>query len=367
MNIPLMRPCIEDDDLQVMNEAVSRGLVSQGSLTRALEDNFTSMLNVSGSVATNSGTSALVLALRTLRVGPGDQVIIPSYTCVAVLNAVLQVGAEPCLVDNVYDIHGMDFNLSINGIRKHLTRKTKVIIVPHMFGVPAQIDKILEFGVPVIEDGTLCLGAKYEDRLIGSWGQIGVFSLHISKMIAAGEGGILVTNTGQLYERARYLNSCEEDQPRQRLQDENKFEFELRYNFRLTDIHAALALNQLRKLPMFLLRRRELAQRYTKRLSIISHLNLPAVKDNPNVFQRFLLGLTRSDPVDVIRKYLLVGIEVGRGVFPPVHRFLRLSPNDYPLAERAIHTLISLPLYPDLREAEVEHILQESERILGVV
>ena len=364
MNIPLMRPCIEADDLQAMNKAIDGGLISQGSLTRALEDSFSSMLNMHGSVATNSGTSALVLALRTLRVGPGDQVIIPSYTCVAVLNAVLQVGAEPRLVDNLYDTSRMDFNISVDSIRADLTQTTRAIIVPHMFGVPACIDEILEFGVPVIEDGTLSLGAKYKDRLIGSWGDIAVFSLHSSKMIAAGEGGILSANARETYERARYLNSSDDNQPQQRLRDANEFEFELRYNFHLPDIAAALALNQLTKLPTFLSRRRELAQRYVERLSGIPSLNLPRVAGNPNIFQRFIVGLIGFGPIDVIQRFSSAGIEVGRGVFPPLHYFLKLSAQRFPQAERAVRTLISIPLYPGLQEPEIAHLLQTSEEIL---
>lgn len=362
--IPLVRPSLDRDDLNVMQEAVQSGLITEGDLTRALEKDFVELLSASGAVATNSGTSALVLALRTLQIGPGDQVIIPSYTCVAVLNAVIQVGAEPCLVDNAYHPTEMDYNISPNAIRKKLNRRTRAIIVPHMFGVPAAIDEIAAFGIPIIEDGTLCLGARYRERPVGSWGQISVFSLHASKMIAAGEGGILIANDPDLYRRAQYLNSWSEEQKDERMRSEDSFTYELRYNFRLSDILAALARNQLRKLPRFISQRRQLAQKYLDEFADLPYVQLPSIANHRNVFQRFLIALNLLKPVDVIREFLAAGIEVGRGVFPPLHRMLKLSPHEFPSAERAIKTLISLPLYPDLQEDEVGLILATTKKVL---
>ena len=209
MQISLTEANIQQDDIQNMVTAVYQKAISAGPLVRDFENKFSQFLDVVGGVATNSGTSALVLALKTLDIGPGDEVIIPSYTCLAVLNSVVQVGAIPQLTDNCYDVARMNYNLTPDLVREKITPKTKAIIVPHMFGVPAEIDQIVEFDLPVIEDITLSLGAWHKDRRVGAWGDIGVCSFHRSKMITCGEGGMLVSNNRDLYHRACYLNGWE--------------------------------------------------------------------------------------------------------------------------------------------------------------
>jgi perosamine synthetase len=364
MKIPLMRPHLEADDFAAMSDAAKRGLVSRGEITRAFENTFAEWIGGAGAVATNSGTAALVLALKTLGVGRDDKVIMPSYTCVAVLNAVLEIGAVPCPVDNEYDVRHMDYNVCAADVEKYLRHRTRAIIVPHMFGVAAKIDELLQFGIPIIEDGTLALGGEYRGRKIGAWGNVSVFSLHSSKMFAAGEGGMLVANDAALVERARYLNGWDEEQPRQRLMPQSEIDFELRYTFRMSDVHAALGSSQFKKLPSFITRRHELAARYIAALQDIADIELPAL-DSPNVFQRFMIRLAKRTPRETIQQFMEEEIEVGRGVYPPLHTFLKESPEQFPNAERAINTLISLPLYPDLNDDEVGFLLETTKRLLS--
>ena len=156
--IPLTGPCLADDDVEAMELALRRGAITEGPIARAFEDDYRSFLGVAGAVATNSCTSALVLALTALEIGRGDGVVMPSYTCVAVMNAVVQVGAVPQLADNCYDVPRMDYNVSAESLAAVLTPRTRAIIVPHMFGTPADIGPIRELGLPVIEDITLSFG-----------------------------------------------------------------------------------------------------------------------------------------------------------------------------------------------------------------
>ncbi|MCK4824101.1 DegT/DnrJ/EryC1/StrS family aminotransferase, partial [bacterium] len=275
MEIGLTKATIEEDDIRSMQDAIHLRAISEGNISRSFEKQFRDFLGVKGAVATNSCTSALILALKTIGIEAGDEVILPSYTCLAVLNAVVQIGAIPCLTDNTYDVLSMNYNMTCASVKEKLSPKVRAIIVPHMFGVPAEIDKILEIGIPVVEDVTLSLGAWYKGKPVGAWGDISVCSFHASKMIACGEGGMLASKSDALYDRARFLNSWEGEQSSLRLKTDNFEPYQLRYNFRLSDVAAALGISQLQKLSDFVARRRELAKRYTSRLSKVRTLELP--------------------------------------------------------------------------------------------
>jgi perosamine synthetase len=162
---------------------------------REFEQSFSNYIGRKYCIAVNSGTSALHLSLLALGVSQGDEVITSTHTCIALLNAINYILAKPILVDCKYDVIKMDYNLIENQVIKKTNSKTKAIIVPHMFGVPAGINKIRATGIPMIEDSTLSLGSKFKDGfLIGSKGDISVFSFHSSKMISASVGGAILTD-----------------------------------------------------------------------------------------------------------------------------------------------------------------------------
>lgn len=354
---------MEDGDLHAMEAAVRAGAITEGQITRAFEAQYARLLGATGAVATNSGTSALVLALAVLGVGTGDEVVLPSYTCLALLNAVAQVGATPRLADNAYAPERMDFNMTAETARAVLSSKTRAILVPHMFGVPAEVDRIADLGLPVIEDVTLSLGAVHRGKPVGVWGAMSVCSFHASKMMACGEGGMLACNTPALHETAAYLNGWEAEQAALRLREDDG-PYRLRYNFRLTDIAAALGLSQLQKLPRFIERRRALAARYTACLSGTPRVTLPSA-DSANVFHRYLAACEERDIPASIRQFARAGVEVGRGVYPPLHRYLGEDRGRYAGAERAVHRLLSIPLYPALTDQQVAHVLKTTKAILA--
>jgi dTDP-4-amino-4,6-dideoxygalactose transaminase len=364
--IPLTAPHIDGDDIHQMEEAVKAKAVGQGHIAKSLESAFAELLGVTGAVAANSCTSALVLALGVLNVGQGAEVILPSYTCLAVLNAVMQIGARPRLVDNHYNPTRMDYNIRKEDILEVISDNTKAIIVPHMFGVAAEVDELVSFGVPVVEDITLALGLLYKGRVVGSFGDLSVCSFHSSKMITSGEGGILAALTSTLYDKAVYLNGWEREQAAARLKDTINLKYEMRYNFHLSDILAALGLSQLSKLDGYIARRRELACLYSKRLSKFSKVRVPDTDRQGNIFFRYLVALPEdSDIVRIIRKFAAADIEVGRGVYPSLHNFMELPACQFPNAERAMRTLLSIPLYPALTSNQVKHILQISEDVFA--
>jgi len=348
-----------------MEEAVHRGAISQGEITARFEKAFATYLGAVGGVATISGTSALVLALRTLGVNHGDDVVLPSFTCLAVLNAVVQVGARPVLADNECDAVNMDYNLTPAEVVRVLTPRTKVIIVPHMFGVPAKVDEIQELGKPVIEDITLSVGAVHNGKPVGARGALSVCSFHVSKMLTSGEGGMLTASSFQLLSRARLLNGYESEQAALRFGDGFPEPYELRYNFHLGDIASSLGLSQLSRLDRFVKTRRSMAQKYTAFLGNIEGVETPVVNEKPNIFFRYLVFSRRFDLVKVLRAYSEAGIEAGRGVYPALHRYIGEDPARFPGAERAMSGLLSIPLYPALRDEEIAYLLNCSSRILS--
>jgi len=363
MNITLTCPDIDDRDIALMVKAVRQKNIASGEAVASFERHFSKYIGTVGAIATNSGTSAIILALNTLGVKPGDEVIIPSYTCLALLNAIVQVGAKAILIDNTYEPQKMNYNINSIDIQKKISSKTTAIIVPHMFGVPAAIDEVINCGIPVIEDITLSLGASYQQKILGQWGAISICSFHESKMITCGEGGALTSVHEKYYKRARYLNGWEEEQAPLRLQKTGLPNYELRFNFHLNGISATLGKSQLTRLPEFIRRRQVLAARYSSRLERLDNIICPDLTGE-NVFFRYIVALKNGDPVNIIREFNKVGIEAGRGVYPALHQYLQKSPEDYPGAEKAISSLVSIPLYPSLSDKDAEKIISFSEKIL---
>jgi perosamine synthetase len=277
--------------------------------------------------------------LLALRVKKGDEIIIPSYTCTAVLNAVNYVNAKPVLVD----IDPATFNITPALIKKKLSRRTKAIILTHAFGYPADINGIMKLGVSVIEDCAQGIGAKYKGRPVGSRGIISIFSLYATKMITSAEGGMLCTDNKRLADLARDLNNPD-------LRDSYK----VRYNYKMSDLAAGLGLSQLRKLDYFLKRRYAIAASYKE---AFSHLPLELQRAIPNTkpsYYRFVLCTPGADKLIALAKRR--GVVFDRPVYKPLHRYLKLkggfSNTDY-VWQRAV----SIPIYPALARDEISKII----------
>ena len=363
MPIPLTAPSLDHDDVG----AVARAVLNVGGdgHRRQLEQFFADYAGTAGAVATNSCTSAIVLGLRALRVGSGDEVAIPTYTCLAVLNAVAQVGATPRLMDCAYEPRRMDFNVTPDSAALARTPRLRAAIVPHMFGVVADISGIRRaLDVPVIEDVTLALGARHEGRNVGGQGEIAVSSFHASKMIASGEGGILTARDEQLLERARTLNGWQAEQAADRLRTSGFAYTEARYNFNLSELGAALALSQFQKLSRFIERRHHIAARYDEWLRHAPRILLPRLDAGGGVYFRYLVAVEVDVPT-VLSDMAEAGIEAGRGVYPSLHDFLGEPAARFPNAVRAAGSLVSIPIYPALSDADVDTVGRAAARVLG--
>ena len=345
------KPTIDEADIQAVAEVLRSGHIAEGEVVKKFEAEFSRFIDVRHSLATNSGTSALHLALLALGLGEGDEVIVPSYVCTAVLNAISYTGAGA----RVADIKTDDFNLDVDDAKRKINQKTKAIALPHMFGAPADIDEVLGLGVPVIEDCAQSIGATYKGKRVGSFGALSIFSFYATKMMATGEGGMLLTNSDSLFERARDLRDFDE-----------RDNYILRYNYKMTDAQAALGLSQLARLPSFIERRCEIARAYSRmqtegissHIGTVGHIGLPVPKpDREMVFYRYVIKVEGAveEYTGRLRKE---GIEAKRPVYRPLHSYLGLDSRDFPGSEETWRRALSIPIYPSLSDDEVEFILK---------
>jgi dTDP-4-amino-4,6-dideoxygalactose transaminase len=342
MFIPHSRPSIDEEDIKAVSEILASGRIAQGEKVKQFEDAIAKYVGTRFAVAVSSGTSALHLALLALGVGPGDEVILPSYVCASPLFAILQTNATPKLVD----VDFVDFNINAASVRKQLSSKTKAIIAPHMFGNPVEMDELREFGIPVIEDCAQSLGGRYRGKPVGSLTELSVLSFYATKMITSGEGGMTLTDNDELYSRIMDLRDYD-----------RKMLTPVKYNYKMTDFQAALGISQLGKLPSFVERRIELACLYDKSFSKYDIRRLEVSSHKQSVFYRYVVKVRRADHVQkIIREN---GIMCEKPIFMPLHR--SLTGYDCPNSDKAFEEGLSIPIHPSLSDAEVHYLLEKIE------
>lgn len=301
--------------------------------------------------AAPSGTLAMVGALRSLQVCSGDRVVVPTYVCPEVLDAVLYLGAEPVLCD----IDSRTYAPSMRTVAAVAGEGVRAVVVPHMFGIPAAVDEIVDFGIPVVEDIAQGLGAVLRDRPAGAWGAATVLSLKAIKMISAGEGGVVVVRDPEAAECLAAL----------RLRKDPRH---ASFHFGLSDLAAAVALSQWERLPDFMESRRLLAERYRVGLTEVEAFGIELPSNDPGrSWFRFPLRLPSGiDPADLIFDLASRGVHVRQPVDGLLHRHLGLPAVDFPVAEEAFARTISLPLYPALTDRQQELVIRHfSDAVRG--
>jgi perosamine synthetase len=335
------QPAITLRDAKSAGRALKSGYLSQGKVTADFEKSMARYIGVKHALAVNSGTSALHLALLSLGIKSGDEVIFPSYVCTAVLNAVNYCHAKPVPVD----IARSDFNICIESTKRKITKHTKAIIVPHIFGFAANISKFLKTGIPVIEDCAHGIGADYHNKKLGSFGALSIFSFYATKMLATGYGGMVATNNKRLAERIKNLREFD-----------NRADYITRYNYQMGDWQAALGLSQLAQLDSFIKRRREIARLYDNALAGntgIMYRQAVRRESHPS-WLRYIVGVKKQS--EFLTRLHKKGIEAKRPVFKPLHRYLGLSPRQFPVTEYIYKTAVSLPIYPSLSKQAAAYI-----------
>jgi dTDP-4-amino-4,6-dideoxygalactose transaminase len=365
--IPLTRPETDDAEVRAVAEVLATGLLTQGPKVADFEAHVAGMVGAEHAIATTSATTALHLTLAALGIGPGDDVLVADFTFPATANVVVQQGARPVLVDIDLDTFSMD----PADLAERVTPASRAVIPVHPFGVAADMDPLLSFahsrGLEVVEDAACALGATYRDRWVGPLGKAGCYSFHPRKSITTGEGGMIVTNDATLADQMRLLRS------HGGLRRDGRFTFEhAGFNYRLSDILAAIGVAQLEKFEALLQRRRSLALRYRQLLADLDDVQLPGDPSwGRNVFQSFVVLLPESVERDrVIRLLADDGIETTIGTYalhaqPFFMRTYGYAPNDLPKSSAAFRRSLSLPLFPSMTEADQEFVADRLARALA--
>ncbi len=365
--IPIARPCLGDEEILKVSEVLRSGMLAQGSLVREFEERFAEYVGVKYAVAVSNGTAALHVALLAMGVGPGDEVIVPSYTFYATASTVILSGAKPVFVD-VTDNGTMD----PEDLRGKINDRTVAVIPVHIHGHPADLDSIRDAigdrEVQVLEDSAQAHGALYKGRKVGSLGEAGAFSFYPTKNMTTGEGGIITTDDEELAERARAI--------RDQGQTAKYLHEYVGFNYRMTEINAAIGLVQLSKLDEFNRRRKEIASRYTEELSgVVQPLpvaewadpvwHLYPVRVPPERRDRFVNALRErgvlarpSYPMPLYRQPVMGRISDRRYNYLSVlFEGVSYEGVETPNAERLIRELVYLPIYHCMKDEEVDQVI----------
>lgn len=346
--IPHSRPALGELESAAVAAVMASGHIAQGPEVEKLEASMVRVLGIGAdadsasahAVALSSGTAALYVALRALGVGAGDEVLIPAYACASLNQAVRYAGAQPRYVD----CDPVSLNPDPDDARRKLSKRTAACIVPHLFGLPADVDAFGALGPPIIEDCAQTLGVRLGDRLVGSFGDVAVCSFYATKLVAGGEGGMLLSRDKSLIERARVLRDCEDPQG-----DAGSF------NFKMSDLHAAIAHVQLERLGEFLQRRAEIAAAYRAALGGAT-IDLPTLPDDrEHAWFRFVIMLREHNVAALLRRCEGHQLACGR----PVGRLVAgVDLDELPGCRTAWERACSVPLYPALTDDEARQAPQ---------
>ena len=335
--IPHSRPTLSEEDAERVARVVRSGRLAQGEEVAGFEAELARRLGVPAAAAVSSGSAALELALRAAGAGTGDEVVVPTYACDALHHAVTRCGATPVLADADPETLGP----SAKDAARRRTRRTRAVVVVHPFGLAVGLEEFLALGVPVIEDCAQAIGAVADGRPAGSRGALAVCSFYATKLLTTGEGGAVA---GPAAPVARVRDARDYDE---------REDLAPRFNYKLTDMQAALGRSQLARLDAFVARRRAVAARYRAALAGVGRCHVPADLGERHVYHRFVVRVER--PLGpLIARLAARGIAARRPVFRPIHRALGLD--GYPEADRLWETCLSLPCYPLLSDAEADAV-----------
>jgi dTDP-4-amino-4,6-dideoxygalactose transaminase len=366
--IPITSPLLGESECAAAASVIRSGWLTQGPRVAEFEQALATVCGTRHAIAVSSCTAALHLALLALDVGLGDEVICPSMSFIATANAIRHAGATPVFAD----LDPRTYNLDSDAVEAAITSRTKAIMPVHQIGLPADLDRFLELGarynLPIIEDAACAIGSRYKGRAIGSHGAMACFSFHPRKIITTGEGGAITTDREDFALKLRLLRQHGMSVPDSVRHSASQVIIEeyvcLGYNYRMTDIQAAVGLEQLKRLETIVGRRRELAARYSEALSSHPWLEPPYVPDyaEPN-FQSYAVRLTDQAPLDrnaVMQQLLQQGIATRRGIM--------LAHREAPYASQAHHPLphsedasdgsLLLPLFPQMTFDDQDRVIR---------
>jgi len=355
-SIPVYQPSLTGNEKKYVNECLeSTWISSKGKFVEAFENKFAEYIGVKYATTVSNGTVALHLALLALGIGEGDEVIVPTLTYIAPVNAITYTGAMPVFVDSMKDT----WQLDPEDVHKKITSKTRAIMVVHLYGHPCDMDAIIaiakEYNLFVIEDCAEAFGSLYKGKHVGIFGDIATFSFFGNKTITTGEGGMVITNDKTLYDRTTHFKGQGLARHRQYWHDV------IGYNYRMTNICAAIGLAQLEQADTFLAKKREIKDWYNNNLKNIPITIHEEVGDVRHSYWMYSIATDAINDRDRLRQHLeQVGIET-RPVFYPVHTMPMYSKKyqRHPVAENIGWRGINLPSWPGLIHEQVVYVCNE--------
>ena len=357
--IPISKPFIGKEEIDAVTEVLKSGNIAQGSKTRELEEKFAKFCGTKYSIAVNSGTAALHTALKVAGIRENDEVITTPFTFIATANSILMAGAKPVFADIEEDT----FNINPEEIRNKITKKTKAIMTVDLYGQLCDYDEINKISeknnLIVIEDACQAANAEYKNKKAGSFGDIAAFSFYATKNITCGEGGIITTNNNEFAENAKILRQ----HGRSKM---TSYDYvSLGYNYRTTDIQAAMLLEQLKKVDFITKKRIENAMYLNEELSKIKGIKAPIIKKgNKHVFHQYTIKIENDFKLkreELISHLSKNGVSTGVYYPKPLHLYAHLKKfgykeGDFPVAEKLSKQVLSLPVHPFLTKEDLRLI-----------
>lgn len=364
--IPIAKPYLNGNELKYVTECIATNWISsQGRFINKFEEEFARYIGVRYAVATSNGTTALHLALVALGIKAGDEVIVPSLTFIATANAVSYTGAKPVFVDSEMDT----WNLDPEKIESKINDKTKCIIPVHLYGQPAKMDKIMDIAkrsnLFVIEDAAEAHGAEYNNKKVGSIGHIGIFSFYGNKIITTGEGGMIVTDDDDIYQKLKILRDHGMDPGKKYWHNY------IGYNYRMTNLQAAVGCAQLERIEDILKKKRDIAGMYNKYLSASKGIVMPPENNwSKNVYWMYSVVLKNQNDRKnlrdtIIDKLALSNIEC-RPFFYPVNELPPYYSDDrHEIASYLSGNGINLPSYAGIDENKIRQICEKLDEMVN--
>ncbi|MDA7799862.1 DegT/DnrJ/EryC1/StrS aminotransferase family protein [Alphaproteobacteria bacterium] len=350
--IPVYKPSLSGKEKEYVSRCFdSTWISSKGEYIDQFEKEFSKFIGVEHATTVSNGTVALHLALEAVGVGPGDEVIVPTFTYVASVNTILQAGAKPIFADSLEETWQVD----PKDIKQKITTRTKAIMAVHLYGQSCEMEQIFELceehNLLLIEDCAEAFGTLYKKQHVGTFGDVATFSFFGNKTITTGEGGMVVTNNTSVYNKACHLKNQGVSSTRQYWHDQ------LAYNYRMTNICAAIGLAQLENAENILKKKRQIALWYDDLLvdlPLTSHNTVEKIDHSYWMYSILLLDESKRDP---LREHLeKKGVET-RPLFFPAHTMPHLATGQtFPVAEKISKGGMNLPSYPDLSKNDVKYI-----------
>jgi len=373
--IPYGHQGIDEEDIEEVVKVLKSDWITTGPKIEEFENALCKYIGCKYAVAVNSGTSALDIAVQTLNLPRGSEIITTPFTFVATSNAVLYNNLKPIFVDIEKDTR----NINPEEIRKKITDKTKAIIYVDYAGHPCDIEEIKgvaeEHDLYLIEDASHAIGAEYKGKKIGNFADMTIFSFHPVKHITTGEGGVVVTNNKEFYEKLKMLRNHGIDKSAlDRFGPKAGWAYDLKFlgrNYRITDFQAALGISQLKKLDEFIRRREEIVEMYNEAFEDMPEIETPIVKPDVkpawHIYTVLLNGINRDEFFRKMR-----GRNIGVNLhYIPIYRFsyypehFNFNPNDFPVTEEVFSKIVTLPLFPKMEDEEVRFVIGNTKYIIN--